>query len=146
MKNLLTDKKINALVDRIGNLTPVATPVWGKLTVNGMLRHCIIVTDAIISSKETRRPKFRERLLMPVFYILKQLPRNFQSGPKYLASDIDCLQFETERRNFISLLNSLRDHNKKLMGVHPFFGPLDTNRWRKFLLLHTDHHLRQFNV
>lgn len=143
---MLSDEKINSLVERLGNLNPSLKPEWGRLSVNGMLCHCNIVTDAIISSTETRKPKFKEILLAPVFNAMKKLPRNFQSGTQFLAVDADLKEFESERSAFIGRLKSLKDHEKKIMGIHPLFGPLNTKQWRKFLLLHTDHHLRQFNV
>lgn len=145
MKNLLTNEEIDMLVSRVSTLNKSLKPAWGNLTVAGMLYHCNIVTHLIITSDKSRKPTFKERLLKPVFYILKKLPKNFKSSNQLISSNPENLNFEEERDKFIEKLLLLKN-NTALKGVHPFFGPFNTNQWRKFLLLHTKHHLKQFNV
>jgi uncharacterized damage-inducible protein DinB len=45
------------------------------------------------------------------------------------------------RRELISGILSLKDHDLSKTGEHPFFGKLSVHQWLNFFLLHEAHHL-----
>lgn len=147
MKDFLTKEKINSIIARANNLRPDAQPLWGKMSVTDMLFHCALINNQILNNqKEPRAPRLKERFLKPVFYVLNRFPKGIKSGDKYLPLKTDVLVFNQQLNAFIESMHRFKNYQQPITGIHPIFGPLKNNEWRKFVLLHMDHHLRQFNV
>lgn len=148
MKKILNEATKPEIISRVKNLSPAATPLWGAMTVNEMMFHCSKVTGMILSAKPSgAKPKLKERFIKVIgLHVLKHFPKGVKTGSKYLKTKDDNLDFEAERKNLIAILQGAADYKENIFGNHPFFGPLNTKEWRRFLWMHTDHHLRQFNV
>ena len=148
MKIILDERTRPVIISRIKNLTPNAEGAWGKLTVNEMMFHCSKITNLILSAKQFgTKPTIKERFIKIIgLHIIKHFPKGVKTGSRYLKTADDNLDFEAERNNFIETINKAADYTENIYGNHPFFGPLNTKEWRRFLWMHTDHHLRQFNV
>lgn len=145
MKDKLTSYIIDSIVTRANNLSPTAQPLWGTMSVNAMLFHCSLINNQILNQTKTIKTVFKHRLMKPVFYALKKMPKGIKTGSKYLPPQADALIFQNELSNYIATMNRFKNSGK-IVGTHPMFGPLNTNEWRKFVWLHMDHHLRQFGV
>jgi hypothetical protein len=111
-----------------------------------MLYHCTLINGQILAPKpQPRGLTFKERLLRPVFYLLPKLPKGVQTGKAFIPPPDDGLQFTTGLADYAQTLRRFKTSGD-IQGLHPVFGPLNTLEWRRFVYLHTDHHLRQFGV
>lgn len=74
------------------------------------------------------------------------MPKGIKTGPKYLPESIDNIDFQKMQNKLIDSIKEVSAYNDPIYGKHPFFEPLNTKEWRRFIWKHLDHHLRQFNV
>ena len=146
MKKLLDAPQLQPFLNRANQLSPTSKPQWGNLTVSGMLYHCTLVTNKIMAARSSRKPTLKERLLKPGLYLIPKLPQGIKTGDDLLAQEPDQLNFEEELSAYVDTISRFVRQQEPMGGVHPVFGPLNTQDWRRFVWLHLDHHLRQFGV
>lgn len=147
-KNILNQETKAEIINRIKKLTPHAERAWGNLTINEMMFHCSKVTNLILDAKPSNtKAGLKQRFIKLMgLHIIKHFPKGVQTESKYLKTKDDNLSFEEEQNNFIQTIERAADYKQDIYGSHSLFGPLNTKEWRRFLWMHTDHHLRQFNV
>ena len=149
MKKYLLDKgSEEQVINRIMKLHPDSKGLWGNMTVNEMLFHCRKVNNEILQAKQQNKtPTVKQKVIKTIgLYLMKHFPKGIKTGPKYLPELIDDIAFVKVRNELIDNIKKIANYNNPIYGKHPFFGPLNTKEWRRFMLKHLDHHLRQFNV
>lgn len=146
MRNIFDEKDSEKLIARLHKLKSETLPIWGKLTVNGMLFHCHTVNKAILSGKNPRPASFRQKLMrIYVLDILRKMPMGRQSHPNFFASG-QVLDFNQEREQLIETIRAFNQHKEIIQVGHPVFGSMKNRDWGRFAWIHLDHHLRQFGV
>lgn len=150
MKNLVDQRSVENLIERIGKLKPSTPALWGTMTATEMLLHCNKVCSYLlqpppVGQKKTSLKEYLVRCY--VLYLLPNFPQGIK-GPKQvmtkgLAADIE---FEDQRRAFIEVLKKFPSHPTPINHRHPYFGIMGTREWGRTAWKHTDHHLRQFGV
>ena len=149
MKKAILNEAIRPqVIHRIMKLQPGSNPLWGSFTVGEMMFHCTAIQNAILlNQKNSHTPTMKQRFLRTmVLRGMKQLPKGITTNPKYLKPKEDKPLFEEERKRLIESVNKVADRKENIYGTHPMLGPLDTMKWRRFIYMHLDHHLRQFDV
>ena len=118
------------------------------MEVNEMIFHCKKVNSEILQTKQhSKTPTLKQKIMKIVgLHLLKEFPKGIKTGPKYLPELIDNTDFQKVQNDLIVNINEVAEYTGAIYGEHPFFGPLNTNEWRRFIWKHMDHHLRQFNV
>lgn len=118
------------------------------MTVNVMLFHCRKINKNILQGKEqNQKPTPKQRIVKIIgLYLMKEFPKGIKTGPNYLPEPADNLNFDEIKIQLIDSIKEVASYEKDIFGNHPFFGPLNTNEWRRFIWKHLDHHLRQFQV
>lgn len=146
-KSIFEDKNAESLIQRIGRLTNMSTPVWGKMSSGQMLAHCNVAYDGALGKKTLQKSgNFLFRTLVK-WVVLSERPfaRNLPTSPEFTISDPRVFEEEKTR-----LIQNIRDAVKyNLSGTwipHPAFGKLTPAQWGWLLYKHTDHHLQQFGV
>ena len=138
------------LITRIGNLTELHTPGWGKMNIHQMLKHNIYWNQWILGKGS---PVYKQVFMGKLFgkialnkMIKDKAPfdRNIPTSAqfKFPVTDGDVLAGKTD---WILLL-SVYDHFHNPNFVHDFFGKMTQDQIGILVYKHTDHHLRQFNV
>jgi hypothetical protein len=144
------DKKVKeAVIARIRSLNPNSQPLWGKMRVAQMVRHC-----ALCEAYYQGRFDVKRSMLGRVFgkLALKGLLKDGKPGlrknsptPAAFLVEGDVGSLEVEKEKWIALImqydNFPVDH-----FVHWFFGKMTQEEIGQFVYRHTDHHLRQFSV
>ena len=149
MKKIRLDKESeHAIIDRILKLSPESNGLWGNLTINEMLFHCMKVNKEILQGTQQRKmPTLKQLIIKFVgLYLLKEFPRGIKTNAKFLPTSADNLDFDRMQTQLIESVKQVVNFKSDFLGNHPFFGPLKTNEWRRFMYKHIDHHLRQFQV
>lgn len=147
-KEVLNEASRPEILHRILSLQPGSLPRWGKFTVSEMMFHCTTIHNSILGNEQNAHtPTLKQRLLRTlVLKVMKELPKGIKTSPKYLKPAEDTTAFEEARNQLIDTVNKLADRREPIYGTHPFFGPMNTINWRRFIYMHLDHHLRQFGV
>lgn len=127
-------------------------PVFGKMNSQQMIEHLSAVTqiangnwkvDVFVSDEKTARRK-------PFLNTDNELQIGFQAS--FLAEDPIALKFNSIEEAITDLINQIAffvqvfSEDKNRVVVHPFFGELDYDYWKKFQVKHFTHHFKQFNL
>jgi len=122
--------------------------VVSKSSVSWHLEHSLKTIDQIVtackkSDSTTYRWKFKLNRFL-IMDVLHKIPRGKAKAPKVVQPEGDIskeslqLHLEKVQQN----LENWVDLNKNCYFTHPFFGNLNKKATEKFLVLHTNHHLK----
>jgi hypothetical protein len=142
------DKAENAqIITRIESLTPSSKAIWGKMSVDQMMKH---TNDAMIVSfgEKSLKINFLMRFLgrmMKNKVLNSEFKKNSPTAPEFIFKEK--YDFETVQKE---LINNFRrfaiGHEAIKVTDHPFWGKMTFEDWDKLIWNHMDHHLRQFGV
>jgi hypothetical protein len=146
-------EKLHALLDAIESTLPHAEQInatISKSNVGWHLQHVLLTFRGIphnlqISDASTYSPKFSIRKIL--IFTIGKIPRGKAKAPPAATPDgtlsLDKLkaQIKTAREN-INQLSNLPANN---YFAHPFFGHLNVKDAKRFLIIHTQHHLAIVN-
>ena len=148
-KNLTNNSCKEEMIIRILQLKENSPRLWGKMHVTEMLHHINVATKLILSTRakpaKSSLKKWFYKLIF--FHLMKFFPKNLQTRKDLdvVGNQLETNSFEEEQTELLRLLNQIQ-REKKMVVNHPYFGMLNTAECGKFLWMHLDHHLRQFDV
>lgn len=146
VKNLFDAATKAEIINRINSLTPESQPLWGKMNVAQMLRHCQMPMGVALGIHQLKGSFFM-RLIGPLFksllYNNKPFKRNIATDKSFIIAD--SRHFAEEQGKLIDMVNRFTQANLT-DGEHPFFGKLTKDQWSTGTWKHLDHHLQQFGV
>jgi hypothetical protein len=152
MKNLFDPTLVENVKHRIMHLTPESERLWGNMTLAYTLAHCTSGMQMAMGVINPKRASFPANvigsLIKPlVFGDDKPMRRNSPSSPELFSADPTQCDFERERAQLITAIDSFVTKGAACCShPHPFFGPLKPQQWAILMYKHVDHHLRQFGV
>jgi hypothetical protein len=146
MKTVLDKATRDELIARINFLSENSKPLWGKMTVSQMIKHCS-KWDEMVLGKEVYKQSLIGKLFGKIALkdMLKDEPvkKNLPTVPSFkIKENFDVAE---EKKKWISLLNEY-EYVSNEGFIHPFFGMLTKEQAGFIAYKHMDHHLRQFNV
>jgi hypothetical protein len=122
-------------------------PKVSNSTVGWQIDHCLLVINGIIGQIEISDPlKFQPKWTFPKFMVFTtgKIPRGKAKAPKVVIPTQVATQEE-----LISKLAAAKNNVLKLYSFsenqffnHPFFKDLNVKQTKKFLTIHTKHHLK----
>ena len=146
--NSIFDKIDNqSIIDRINFLTPRSTPLWGKMSVDQMLKHSNEIIIVAFGEKDIK-VNFVSKLLgkMSKKYTFDLgFEKNSPTAKEFIfTGKYDFDQTKAE------LIKNFSRFTEKPMPItvmdHPFWGKMTYKDWNKLMWKHIDHHLKQFGV
>jgi hypothetical protein len=148
MKNIFTPTDNQQMIDRINKLTPESKAIWGKMTVDQMLSHCVSPIDVAFGTIQLKMPfpmRMLGRLMKKSWLDSPEFNKNSPTAKEFVRRET--YDFETTKAELIQKVQKLSEgfHVIKL-NVHPFWGKLNEADWNNLQWKHLDHHLRQFGV
>lgn len=153
MKNLFDPSLIEDTKRRVLLLGSESERQWGIMTVAQTLAHCtsgMKMAMGVLNPKRAPFPApFIGLLIKPlVLGNDKPMRRNSPSSPELLSADSTQFDFERERTQLITSIDSFANKGTACSSrhPHPFFGSLNSQQWAILMYKHLDHHLRQFGV
>ncbi|MDY0780700.1 hydroxymethylglutaryl-CoA reductase, degradative [Tenacibaculum sp. IB213877] len=138
--------------NRLSKLSTDAKPLFGKMNGQQMVEHLSVVTqiangnwkvDTYVSDEKTARRK-------PFLNTDSELQVGFRAP--FLSEDPTPLQFNSMDDAIDDLIEQVNHFVKVFTEdttrtvVHPFFGELDYEYWKKFQVKHFTHHFKQFGL
>ncbi|MDE1206492.1 hydroxymethylglutaryl-CoA reductase, degradative [Tenacibaculum larymnensis] len=136
----------------LANLKADTKPLFGKMNGQQMVEHLSAVTqiangnwnvDIYVSDEKTARRK-------PFLNSDSELQIGFKAP--FLSEDPTPLKFSSKEEAIDDLIEQVQlfeqvfTENPNRTVVHPFFGELDYEYWKKFQVKHFTHHFKQFGL
>jgi len=141
------DQHIRAgIIARVNALTPGTAPLWGKMNLYQMVKHCRLWEEMSLG-RTTYKRNFLGRVfgriaLARLISDERPLAKNTPTIPELIIRDQG--DIAVEKAAWIALLESYgAKPGPEIM--HPFFGPISGEQAGWLAYKHADHHLRQFN-
>ncbi|MBG7612646.1 hydroxymethylglutaryl-CoA reductase, degradative [Polaribacter sp. BAL334] len=138
--------------EKLATLTSDSKPIFGLMNAQQMIEHLSAITkiangnwnlDAFVSDEKMARRK-------PFLDTENELEIGFK--PTLLAEEPNPLQFNSMQEAIDDLMAQIQffvkvfQENPTKKVVHPFFGELDFEYWKKFQIKHFTHHFKQFSL
>lgn len=147
MKTVFDKSTIAELIARIDTLDENSKPLWGKMNIYQMLKHCVLCEEMYLGKQQYKR-KFIGRLFgrIALRNLLKDenpIQRNAPTADAFIVTETTG-DIIAEKKKWISLIEEYGQYNNDGLQ-HWFFGKMTREQVGYFVYKHTDHHLRQFN-
>jgi hypothetical protein len=122
-------------------------PKVSNSTVGWQIDHCLLVINGIIGQIEISDPlKYQPKWNFPKFMVftIGKIPRGKAKAPKVViptqvATQEELLAKLAAAKNNVLKLDSFSENQ---FFNHPFFKDLNVKQTKKFLTIHTKHHLK----
>jgi Protein of unknown function (DUF1569) len=135
----------SAFFERLSLLKPTDQSIRSMISPAKMMHHCALINEAFVKERPSMNvPKFRQKFLkLLVLDVAQQTPKISKLNERYYA-EIDNDSFEQQRERLIASLKVLLAQQEDLGGKHPRIGKNDSRNWGRFLWIHLNYHLREF--
>ena len=147
-QNIFDPHANHELVRRLEKLSPKSQPLWGKMNVCKMLKHCqkpievaegkLQINGGILGFLFGKMAKNN--------FLKNDFKKNSPTAPEFkIKGDPD---YDTEWNVLRNLITKFREKGPEVIvnKKHPFFGEMTEEEWGILNYKHMDHHLRQFGV
>ena len=149
MESLFTAQGNQNIIDRINKLQPTTLSLWGKMTVDQMMSHCIAPLDVVFGDLHL---KMNPLMGLLGRYIIKgklmnapKFKKDSPTAPSFIRTG--SYDFEATKAELIEKVKKFTQGPQVIKtNKHPFFGPMTNEEWDILQWKHLDHHLRQFGV
>jgi len=149
MKSIFNNTDRNEITERIDTLNENCKPEWGKMSVEQMVKHCILCEEYYMGKVAVKR-SFFGRIIgkMALKSILKpentMLRKNSPTPSIFLvAGPVNDL--ESQKNTWKALLERYNSYPNQYFS-HWFFGKMTKEQLGQFVYIHCNHHLTQFNA
>ena len=150
MKTIFDKVKRDELLNRMNSLHENAKPLWGKMNVYQMTKHCTIWNEWVLGrSNAIHKQGFLGKIFGKL--ALKSNTKDDQPiGKKMPAGKAFTVNektgdFNKQKTICVKLITDY-EHFSNDSFIHDFFGKMSKEQIGIFAYKHIDHHLRQFGV
>ena len=150
MKIIFDKSTRDELTSRINSLNENSKPLWGKMSVYQMTKHCIIWDEWVLGKNDT---VYRQEFLGKLFGKMalksntkdnKPLRKNMPAGKAFIVKE-KVGDLKIQKAIWTKLIADY-GHFSNDNFIHDFFGKMTKEQIGIFAYKHNDHHLRQFNA
>jgi hypothetical protein len=143
-------EKLNNLIDELEQhilFLDKTNAVVSKASLGWHIEHSLKVVTQIIDAVEKSDPntyKWRFNLIGTLVLSFNKIPRGKGKAPKTVLPEgnitSDTLQHHVEKTRF--MMNKIENLHPNHYFKHPYFGDMNLKPTKKFLGIHTNHHLK----
>ena len=148
MRSLLVANDRQAMVERVGRVTPSSRRLWGRMTAEEMLSHlakALHMALGDLSVPPVGKAIFRVFPVKHLIAFVLPFPKNVSTATELLPSPTASI--EAAHDEVVELLERFATAPQEGNGPsHPLFGVLTWKQWGVLQFRHADHHLRQFGI
>lgn len=149
MKTMFERATRDELMTRVRTLDENSKPLWGKMNIYQMTRHCSIWDEWVLGKSN---PVYKQELLGRIFG--KMALRINTKDDRPLGKNMPAGKFAVKEKEGDLVLQKARwvnliadyEHYSNERFIHDFFGKMTKEQIGVFAYKHADHHLRQFGV
>jgi hypothetical protein len=137
---------LNLLESHLPNLDKTNSKVSNS-TIGWQIDHCLLVINGIIGQIEISDPsKYQPKWTFPKFMVFTtgKIPRGKAQAPKVVIPTQVATQEELIAKLAAAKNNVLKldTFSENQFFNHPYFKDLNVKQTKKFLTIHTKHHLK----
>ncbi len=142
-------EKLTKMLQELEQKIPLADKVnvaVSQSSVGWHIDHTLIVTNAIcsaVSKSDPAKYKWKFNFMKTLVYTMGKIPRGKVKAPKSVTP-VEVFENERLKQSFqkaYTEISGLDQLNKDCYFRHPYFGDLNVKPTKKFLEIHTRHHL-----
>lgn len=145
------EPSLGIIVSKLERLKPYDKPLWGTMSSQRMIEH---LSDSVrLSCGDHSIPLQipEEKVQWAQDYLKSEspMPKNFIAVFAKPETPLRCNNIDSAISDFKSDWRDFENHykiNPKAIALHPYFGNLDFELWRKMHSKHITHHLEQFGI
>lgn len=146
--NFYTKENYTHLTERLEKLRSDAQPRWGRMNAGQMLQHLNRAIGVGLGHYEyTDESNFLKRgpVKFLIFNVFKGFPKSSKTPqPLEVTGEYEFTVEKTKLKK--TLEEAYNTSSNSDWKGHPYFGPLNRSGWGKLIMLHCDHHFKQFGV
>ena len=143
-------KKLAQLIEKLETHIPnknVKNHVVSKSSVGWQIDHVLIVINGIISQLKKSDPKEYKsefNLKRWIVFTTNYIPRGKAKAPKLVNPETEATTEELAEKIALARINLTEFDvlHKNNYFRHPYFNDLNVRQTKKFLTIHTEHHLK----
>lgn len=150
MKDIFSLEIGEETLQRIEQLEPKMTPIWGKMSVSKMLAHLNVMYEMVYEDYH-KKPNPILRFIFILFVkkgLVNEKPfrKNSPTAPSMIIKEDK--DFENEKQRLIEYIKKTQSLGRDYFdGKESLsFGVLTAQEWNNLFYKHLDHHLNQFGV
>jgi hypothetical protein len=148
MKSIYNPEDNTQIIERIQKLTPESKALWGKMSVDQMMSHCIAPIDVAFGNLELKTNAIMAllgRMLKNKVINAPEFKKDSPTAPAFIRKEH--YNFNATQTELIEKVKKFTEGTQVIKSnKHPFFGEMSYEDWDKLHWKHLDHHLKQFNV
>ncbi len=137
---------------KLYSLDEKTKPIFGKMNAQQMVEHLSSVTQIANGNWEINVFVSEEKMARrkPFLTTNKELQTGFKAP--FLSEEPNDLKFNTMGEAVEDLIHQIQlfvkafTNDKNKIVVHPFFGELNFEYWKRFQVKHFTHHFKQFGL
>lgn len=150
MKTIFDAAIRDELMQRISSLSENSGPLWGKMNIYQMAKHCTIWNEWVLGKKDF---VYRQEFLGKIFGKLalrsntrndKPIGKNMPAGKAFTVKEKEG-NFKSQRSIWAGQILAYENFSNDGF-IHDFFGKMTKEQIGIFAYKHNDHHIRQFNA
>jgi hypothetical protein len=150
MKTIFDRAVRDDLMTRVRSLDENSKPLWGKMNIYQMTRHCSIWDEWVLGKNDH---VYKQELLGRIFGKMalrsntkddKPLGKNMPAG-KFAVKEKQSGDLKAQKAIWANLIADYENYSNERF-IHDFFGKMTKEQIGIFAYKHADHHLRQFGV
>ncbi|MEP6676196.1 MAG: DUF1569 domain-containing protein [Ferruginibacter sp.] len=147
-KDFFSQKMLEALINRVNNVTPQSVRQWGTMTADQMLHHLNLATGSALGYFDLPDESYllsRTVSKWILVDLLSEQPKGLLLPLTFKIPPTQHFEFEYEKKLLIEIINKACNSKTTAdWGPHPLFGRMSDNEWGRLLMMHIDYHLKQF--
>lgn len=147
MESIYDKVENDKIIARIESLTPSSKAIWGKMSVDQMMKHTSAAIEIAFGEKSLKI-NFLVRLLgrmMKNKVFNSEFRKNSPTAPEFTFKEK--YDFDAAKKELITNFSRFASgHDAIKVTDHPFWGKMTFEDWDKLMWNHIDHHLRQYGV
>ncbi|MGJ8684558.1 MAG: DUF1569 domain-containing protein [Nonlabens sp.] len=134
-------------IEQFIELGAISNPAVSKVDTYWQLDHALRVINGIPQALENSNPKeYQPKFTFMKWMIMtfKKIPRGKGRSPKHVLPEENITKIELTERlgKAMEGLKSIDSLDAQCHFKHPLFGDLNVKQSKKFLWIHTEHHLK----
>ncbi len=147
MKSIYDKVENDKIIARIEALNPSSRAIWGKMSVDQMMKHTNCAMTVAFGEKSLKinfLMRFLGRMIKNKV-INSEFKKDSPTAPEFIFKEK--YDFDDAKKELINNFSRFAGGQEAIKVTdHPFWGKMTFEDWDKLIWNHMDHHLRQFGV